>query len=190
MVVRVFRARIRPGKEDEFERFVMGKGVPLVTAQAGCSHVTVGKSRWSDQPEFIVLTHWDSIDALESFAGEDWRQAVVEPEEEHMLTEVLCDHYEAMRPADPRAADQVCEDRRCCFAMSCSEGSVGNSHALLLPERDRRLMTRRVSCPLGASSGLLVDVVDPVDLFGIGLDDGDVQVDDDCLLTAPHDHAR
>jgi hypothetical protein len=44
MVVRVFRARIRPGKEGEFERFVMGTGVPLVTAQAGCSHVTVGKA--------------------------------------------------------------------------------------------------------------------------------------------------
>jgi hypothetical protein len=43
MVVRVFRARIRPGKEGEFERFVMGTGLPLVTAQAGCSHVTVGK---------------------------------------------------------------------------------------------------------------------------------------------------
>ena len=44
----------------------------------------------------MVVTHWDSIDALESFAGEDWRQAVVEPEEEHMLTEVFCDHYEAI----------------------------------------------------------------------------------------------
>ena len=96
MVVRVFRARIRPGKEGEFERFVLETGVPLVTAQAGCSHVTVGKSRWSDQPEFTVITHWDSIDALEAFAGEDWRQAVVEPEEEHMLTEVFCDHYEAI----------------------------------------------------------------------------------------------
>jgi quinol monooxygenase YgiN len=96
MIVRVFRARIRPGKEAEFEQFVTGTGVPLVTAQAGCSQVTVGKSHWSDQPEFVVVTHWDSIDALESFAGKDWRQAVVEPEEEHMLTEVFCDHYETI----------------------------------------------------------------------------------------------
>ena len=65
---------------------------PVVTSAAG----KVGKSRWSDQPEFVVVTHWDSTDALESFAGEDWRQAVVEPEEEHMLTEVFCDHYEAI----------------------------------------------------------------------------------------------
>ena len=61
MVVRVFRARIHPGKEAEFERFVMGTGVPLVTEQAGCSQVRVGKNRWSDQPEFVVVTHWDSI---------------------------------------------------------------------------------------------------------------------------------
>jgi hypothetical protein len=50
MVVRVFRARIRPGKESEFERFVMDTGVPLVTAQAGCSHVTVGKAAGAISP--------------------------------------------------------------------------------------------------------------------------------------------
>src|SRR5918995_1457558 len=39
-------------------------------------------------------------------------------------------------------------------------------------------------------SGRPVDVVDPVDLLGIGLDVGQVQVDDDWLLTAPYDYAR
>ena len=96
MIIRVFRARIHPGKEDEFERFVRETGVPMVEAQAGCSHVSWGRSRWSDQPEFVVVTHWDSIGALEAFAGPGWQQAVVEPEEEHMLAEVFCDHYETV----------------------------------------------------------------------------------------------
>ena len=93
MIIRVFRAQIHPGQEGEFERFVRETGVPTVHAQAGCSHVAWGRSRWSDQPEFVVVTHWDSVAALEAFAGPRWQEAVIKPEEEHMLAQVFCDHY-------------------------------------------------------------------------------------------------
>ena len=96
MVVRVFRVRVHPGKEDQFERFVIETGIPMVKAQEGCTHVTAGKSRWSEQPEFVVVTHWRSVDALKAFAVPDWQEAVIEPEEEHMLAEVFCDHYETI----------------------------------------------------------------------------------------------
>ena len=69
VIVRVFRARVHPGKEDEFERFVNDTGVPMVKAAKGCAHVTAGKSRWSEHPEFVVVTHWRSLDALKAFAG-------------------------------------------------------------------------------------------------------------------------
>jgi hypothetical protein len=57
--------------------------------------VAWGRSRWSDQPEFVVVTHWDSVAALEAFAGPRWQEAVIKPEEEHMLAQVFCDHYAA-----------------------------------------------------------------------------------------------
>ena len=94
MIVRVFRARIHPGKEDEFQCFLTDTGVPMVTAADGCTHVTAGESRAGERPEFVVVTHWKSVDALKAFAGPDWQKAVIEPEEEHMLAEVSCDHYE------------------------------------------------------------------------------------------------
>ena len=94
MIVRVFRARVHLGKEDEFERFVIETGVPMVKAAEGCTHVAAGKSRWSEQPEFVVVTHWRSVDALQAFAGRDWQKAVIEPEEEQMLAQVCCDHYD------------------------------------------------------------------------------------------------
>jgi hypothetical protein len=97
VIIRVFRARIHPGKEDEFERFVAATGVPMVEAQAGCSDVAWGWSRWSDRPEFVVVTHWDSVHALEMFAGPRWQEAVIEPEEEHMVAEVSCEHYETLQ---------------------------------------------------------------------------------------------
>jgi heme-degrading monooxygenase HmoA len=93
VIVRVFRARVHLGKEDEFERFVIETGVPMVKAAEGCTHVAAGKSRWSEQPEFVVVTHWRSVDALQAFAGR-WQKAVIEPEEEQMLAQVFCDHYD------------------------------------------------------------------------------------------------
>jgi hypothetical protein len=58
--------------------------------------VAWGRSVWSDQPEFVVVTHWDSVRALEAFAGPRWQDAVIEPEEEQLLAEVFCDHYETV----------------------------------------------------------------------------------------------
>jgi heme-degrading monooxygenase HmoA len=94
VIIRVFRARVHPGHEDEFERFVLATGLPMVEGAAGCTHVSAGKTRWSEQLEFVVVTHWSSVDALQAFAGQDWQHAVVEPEEEHVLAQVFCDHYE------------------------------------------------------------------------------------------------
>jgi heme-degrading monooxygenase HmoA len=102
VIIRVFTARIQPGQEAGFERFVRETGVPMVEAHAGCSHVAWGRNRWSDQPEFVVVSHWDSVDALEAFAGPRWREAVVQPDEEHMLAEVSCDHYETVRSSGER----------------------------------------------------------------------------------------
>jgi heme-degrading monooxygenase HmoA len=96
VIIRVFRARIHRGHEEEFERFVRETGVPMVESHRGCSHVAWGRSRWSDQPEFVVVTHWDSVDSIEAFAGPRWQEAVIEPEEADMLAEVFCDHYEAL----------------------------------------------------------------------------------------------
>jgi hypothetical protein len=35
-----------------------------------------------------------SLDALRAFAGPDWQKAVIEPQEEQMLAQVFCEHYE------------------------------------------------------------------------------------------------
>jgi hypothetical protein len=59
----------------------------------------LGSEPLDRQPEFVVVTHWDSVAALEALAGPRWQEAVIEPEEEHMLARVLCDHYETTETA-------------------------------------------------------------------------------------------
>jgi heme-degrading monooxygenase HmoA len=68
----------------------------MVRAAEVYTHMTAGKSRRNERPEFVVVTHWRSVDALQAFAGPDWQKAVIEPQEEHMLAEVFCDHYETI----------------------------------------------------------------------------------------------
>ena len=107
MIIRVFRAQIHPGKEGQFQRFVRETAVPAVQAQAGCFRMAWGRSRWNDQPECVVLTHWDSVAALEAFAGPRSQQAVIEPEEKHMLAHVFCDHYETTEPGAVMASRPI-----------------------------------------------------------------------------------
>lgn len=95
VIIRVFLARVHPGKEEEFAGFVRGTGLPMVEAQPGCSQAAWGRSLWGDRYQFVVVTHWDSVASLEAFAGPSWREPVIEPSEVHLLAEVVCGHYEA-----------------------------------------------------------------------------------------------
>ena len=52
----------------------------------------------SDRAEFLVLTFWESTDAVRQFAGDRFETAVVEPEARAVLTdfEELVRHYEVV----------------------------------------------------------------------------------------------
>jgi len=48
--------------------------------------------------EFVVITHWDSLDAIREFAGDDIETAVVPPAVQAMMVEYdpTVRHYEAL----------------------------------------------------------------------------------------------
>lgn len=94
MIMRVFRAMIHDGKQDEFERFFVGTALPLVHSQPGLISVSVGKPLPSTPNEFTMVMVWESIDALKGFAGENWQDARIEPEVAHLLRETFVHHYQ------------------------------------------------------------------------------------------------
>jgi heme-degrading monooxygenase HmoA len=57
---------------------------------------TVLKRHVDGEVEFVVLTYWDSLDAVRSFAGDDYEAAVVPPEARKLLAEFddRVAHYE------------------------------------------------------------------------------------------------
>jgi heme-degrading monooxygenase HmoA len=102
MIIRVFRPTIHPGKEAEFEAFLRETAVPLVSQQAGLVAQQVGKPRDPTSTEYLYVTVWEDVDSIRSFAGERWQEAVIAPDEQHLLKSTWIGHYELLRlPGSP-----------------------------------------------------------------------------------------
>jgi hypothetical protein len=86
VIIRVFRPTIHPGKEREFEAFLRDTAIPLVSRQAGLVSST----------EYVYVTVWEDVESIRAFAGERWQEAVITPEEEHLLKDTWIGHYEVL----------------------------------------------------------------------------------------------
>jgi quinol monooxygenase YgiN len=94
MIVRVFRARVRPGQAADFEATVREHSLARIREAEGIV------SWWAGRPlgetgEFVVVTVWRDMDSLRGFAGPDWqREAVLPADVLPMLDETVLHHYE------------------------------------------------------------------------------------------------
>jgi hypothetical protein len=45
----------------------------------------VGKPRDPSSTEYVYVTVWEDLESIRAFAGERWQEAVITPDEEHLL---------------------------------------------------------------------------------------------------------
>jgi len=94
MIVRVFRAKVRPGSTADFEAAAREQSIPLLRAAGGLV------SWWAGRPlgetgEFVVVTVWRDLQSLQRFAGPDWqREGVIPAGELPLLEGTVLHHYE------------------------------------------------------------------------------------------------
>jgi heme-degrading monooxygenase HmoA len=96
VIIRVFRPTIHPGKENEFEAFLRDTAVPLVSQQAGLVSQHVGMPRDPSSTEYLYVTVWQDVESIRAFAGERWQEAVITPDEAHLLKDTWIGHYEVL----------------------------------------------------------------------------------------------
>jgi heme-degrading monooxygenase HmoA len=96
VIIRVFRPTIHPGKESEFESFLRETAIPLVSRQNGLVAQHVGRPRDPSSTEYVYVTVWEDLESVQAFAGERWQEAVITPEEEHLLSDTRIAHYEVL----------------------------------------------------------------------------------------------
>jgi len=96
VIIRVFRPTIHPGKEGEFEEFLRDTAIPMVSRQLGLVAQHVGRPREPSSTEYLYVTVWDDVESIRAFAGERWQEAVITPDEEHLLSNTWIGHYEVL----------------------------------------------------------------------------------------------
>lgn len=45
----------------------------------------VGRSHIPSSTEYVYVTVWQDVESIRAFAGERWQDAVIAPDEEHLL---------------------------------------------------------------------------------------------------------
>jgi heme-degrading monooxygenase HmoA len=100
VIIRVFRPTIHPGKEHEFEAFLQETAVPLVSQQSGIVAQHVGRPRDPGSTEYLFITVWEDVESIRAFAGDRWQEAVITPDEAHLLKDTSIAHYEAFEIPD------------------------------------------------------------------------------------------
>jgi heme-degrading monooxygenase HmoA len=79
MIVREWRGRAASSRAAEYPRHFRSVVVPELREVAGFRGASLCRREWQGGIEFLVLTRWESLDAIRAFAGEQIERAVVEP---------------------------------------------------------------------------------------------------------------
>ena len=102
MIARLWHGVTPKSKADEYVEFLNKTGVKDYRATEGNLGVHVLRRMEGEQAHFLIVTFWDSVDAIKKFAGEDYEKARYYPEDSEYLLEFeeKVAHYEVLFRAE------------------------------------------------------------------------------------------
>jgi len=98
MIARIWHGITPAAKADAYLEFLQRSGVPDYEATPGNQGVYILRRLDGEQAHFLTLTFWDSLQAIQAFAGEDVEKAKYYPEDRDFLLEFepTVAHYEVL----------------------------------------------------------------------------------------------
>jgi len=101
MVIREWRGRASQAKADAYPAHFRNVVLPELRGMPGFLGAYLTRRELNGNIEFLVLTRWRSIDAIQDFARGDIEEAVVEPDAVAALVEfdATVQHYEVIEDA-------------------------------------------------------------------------------------------
>jgi heme-degrading monooxygenase HmoA len=102
MIARSWSGVTRAEVADVYLEYLHATGIPEYRATPGNRGVLALRRIVGDRAEFLLLTLWESEEAIRRFAGDDIGQAVYYPEDERYLIErgERVEHYEVVYQAE------------------------------------------------------------------------------------------
>jgi heme-degrading monooxygenase HmoA len=103
MIVRTWRGRAPLSKPDDYVRHFGTNVVAELRSVDGFLGATLLRQVRPDDIEFLVITRWQSMDAVRGFAGDAVGRAVVEPGAIAALADYdeFVEHYEVVDEVAP-----------------------------------------------------------------------------------------
>jgi heme-degrading monooxygenase HmoA len=104
MIARIWRGTVRDTDKDVYLEYLKKTGLREYEETPGNRGVYTLRRVADGKCEFLLLTLWDSWDAIKAFAGEDYEKAVYYPEDDKFLLDrgPLVQHYEMIEsPEQP-----------------------------------------------------------------------------------------
>src|SRR5262245_29523752 len=96
MILRVWRAEATVENAPAYRRHLETSVLPELKQLAGFEGLKLCQRPRQDGVEVLVMTQWQSMDAIKAFAGSEPEQAVVEPAAKAVLTQFddFVSHYD------------------------------------------------------------------------------------------------
>jgi heme-degrading monooxygenase HmoA len=87
VIARIWRGAVRAEDADDYVAYIEGTGLREYRDTPGNRGAWLLRRIVGDRCEIVTLSHWDSLDSIRAFAGEDIERAVYYPEDERFLIE-------------------------------------------------------------------------------------------------------
>lgn len=96
MIARVWKGWTRPEHANAYEQLLREQVLPGIHQVAGHRGAYLLRNDGPGEVEFVVVNLFESLEAIQAFAGSDYSVAVIEPEARVLLARVepLAAHYE------------------------------------------------------------------------------------------------
>jgi heme-degrading monooxygenase HmoA len=102
MIARTWRGVTRAADADRYLEYLHASGLPGYRDAEGNRGVLALRRVEGDRAEFLLVSFWDSDEAIRRFAGPDPERAVFYPEDDRFLLErgELVDHFQVVYQAE------------------------------------------------------------------------------------------
>ena len=87
MIVRTWRGATRAADADAYAEYIRQTGIAEYEATPGNRGTLMLHRVDGERAEFLILSWWDSLEAIRGFAGDDVATAVFYPEDDRFLIE-------------------------------------------------------------------------------------------------------
>ena len=127
MIARMWRGRTRVVDRDRYFEYLQRTGCPDLLATAGNRGLFVFRRTDAEVAEFLMVSLWESFDAIRRFAGPDVQVARYYPEDARFLLEMdpHVTHFELSEESQPVAGGRGTADAPSLRVTLWTRGRIG-----------------------------------------------------------------